>query len=59
MNPHRITRIVAVLIAAAVLFGLEYGLELQLYVALPGAMLAYVATLVGMGLMLGIDTPAK
>jgi hypothetical protein len=59
MNRPGITRLVAVLTAAAVLFGLQQGLGLQFYVAFPGAFLAYLATLVAMGLLLGTDTLQK
>ena len=59
MTRTGITRIVAVLTAAAVLFGLQQGLGLQFYFALPAAMLAYLAMLVGVGLLLGADKPAK
>jgi hypothetical protein len=59
MNRRGITRIVAVLTGAAVLFGLEQGLGLKIYIAIPGGVLAYIATLVAMGLMLGTDMPAK
>jgi membrane associated rhomboid family serine protease len=61
MNQRGITRIVAVLTAAAVLFGLEQGLGLKLYVAIPGGVLTYIVMLVAVGLMLGTgtDTPAK
>lgn len=59
MTRTGITRIVAVLTAAAVLFGLQQGLDLQFYFALPAAMLAYLAMLVGVGLLLGADKPAK
>jgi uncharacterized membrane protein len=59
MNRRGIPRIVAVLTAAAVLFGLEQGLGLQFYVALPAAVLAYLATLVVVGLLLGTDAPVK
>ena len=59
MNKHRIGRIVAVLVGAAVLFGLEQGLGLKIYIAIPGGMLAYVVTLVTFGLVLGMDTRAK
>lgn len=58
MNRNNIVRLVAVLAGAAVLFGLEQGLELKFYFALPIAALAYIATLVAMGLMLGTDKPA-
>jgi hypothetical protein len=39
-------------VGAAVLFGLQQGLGLQFYIALPAAILAYVASLVAMGLIL-------
>ena len=53
MHASGVSRIVAVLIGAGVLFGLEQGLNLALYFAIPLAVLAYLATLVGLGLMLG------
>lgn len=59
MTRHRISRIVSVFVGAAVLFGLEQGLALQLYIAIPAAIVAYIITLVALGLMLGTDTPAK
>jgi hypothetical protein len=59
MSKHRIGRIVAVLVGAAVLFGLEQGLGLQLYIAIPAALLAYIVTLVASGLVLGADPSAK
>ncbi len=59
MTRRGISRIVSVLVGAAVLFGLEQGLGLQLYIAIPAAILVYIVTLVAMGLMLGTDTPAK
>ncbi len=59
MNRRGIPRIVSMLIGAAVLLGLEQGLGLKLYIALPAAVLAYLATLVAMGLLLGTDTQAK
>jgi hypothetical protein len=36
-----------------VVFGLEQGLNLALYIAIPLGVLAYLVTLVGLGLMLG------
>jgi hypothetical protein len=53
MHASGVSRIVAVLVGAGVLFGLEQGLNLALYVAIPLGVLAYVVTLVGLGLMLG------
>jgi hypothetical protein len=59
MSRSGITRIVSVLTAAAVLFGLQQGLGLQFYFALPAAVLAYLAVLVGLGLLLDADKPAN
>lgn len=59
MNRSGITRIVAVFTAAATLFWLQQGLGLQFYFALPAATLAYLAVLVGLGLLLDADKPAK
>ena len=59
MNRHRITRIVSVLVGAAVLFGLEQGLGTKLYIAIPAGVLAYIVTLVALGLVLETDTRAK
>jgi flagellar biosynthesis protein FliR len=59
MNRQGITRMVAVLTGAAVLFGLEQGLGLQLYFAIPLAAVAYLATLVGLGLVLGVEPGTK
>jgi hypothetical protein len=59
MNRHGITRIVSVLTGAAVLFGLEQGLGMKLYVAIPAGLLAYIVTLVALGLVLGPDTRTK
>ena len=59
MSKHTISRFVAVLVGAAVLFGLEQGLGLQFYIAIPLAVVAYVVTLVALGLALGADACAK
>jgi uncharacterized membrane protein len=59
MNKLRISRIVAVLVGAAVLFGLEQELGLKLYIAIPAGVLAYIVTLVALGLVLGTETRAK
>jgi hypothetical protein len=40
MSKHRIGRIIAVLVGAVVLFGLEQGRGLQLYFAIPAGLLA-------------------
>jgi hypothetical protein len=41
-----------------VLFGLEQGFAVQFYIAVPAAILTYIASLIGVGLMLGTD-PAE
>ena len=58
MNKQGIGRIISVLAGAAVLFGLQQGLGLQLYLALPIAATAYVAVKVAIGLVWGIDERA-
>ena len=59
MSKHGITRIAAILTGAAVLFVLQQHLDLQFYIALPAAIVSYFAVLVGMGLALGVNPPAK
>jgi hypothetical protein len=59
MNKHGVSRMVAVLVGAAVLFGLEQGFGVKLYIAIPVAVLAYIVTLVASGLLLGTDRRAK
>ena len=58
MDRLAIARIVAVLTGAAVLFGLQRGLGLELYIALPVAMIAYMAVKVALGLLLGAGEKA-
>jgi hypothetical protein len=58
MNKLAITRIVAVLIAAAIVFGLQQGLGMQLYFAVPIAAIVYTAVKVGIGLAWGADEKA-
>jgi uncharacterized membrane protein len=59
MNRDRMIRFAAVLVGAGVLFGLEQELGVKLYVAIPAGILAYVATLVALGLTLGSGSQAK
>ena len=59
MSKHGISRIVAVLVGAAVLFFLQQNLGLQLYIAIPAGVLVYVATLLAMDLALGVNPRAK
>ena len=46
---------IAVAAGAAVLFGLQKVYELELYIAIPIAAIAYLAVKVGLGLAWGID----
>jgi uncharacterized membrane protein len=59
MNKHAVSRMVSVLVGAAVLFGLEQWFGVKLYIAIPAAVLAYIVTLVAAGLLLGTDGRAK
>jgi hypothetical protein len=59
MTKQGIRRFVSVLVGAAVMFGLELGLGIQFYIAIPAGILTYVVTLVATGLILKIETPAK
>jgi uncharacterized membrane protein len=59
MNRDRMIRFAAVLVGAAVLFGLEQQLGAKLYVAIPAGIIAYVVTLVALGLMFGSGRQVK
>jgi len=59
MDRDRMIRFAAVLIGAAVLFVLEQQCGAKLYIAIPGGILAYVTTLVVLGLMFGSSKQAK
>ena len=48
-----------VLVGAAVLLVLEQQLGAKLYIAIPGGILAYIITLVALGLMFGGRGQAK
>jgi hypothetical protein len=50
-----IARMISVLTGAAVLFGLEHGLGVALYVAIPLAIVAYLAVKVAIGLVWGVE----
>ena len=58
MNRQAIGRIVSVLIGAAVLFGLEQGLGVKLYFAIPVAIVVYLAVKIAIGLLWGVDDKA-
>ena len=59
MSKHAISRIVAVLVGAAVVFGLEQGLGIKFYLAIPAGVIVYIATLLALGLILAADKRAK
>jgi hypothetical protein len=58
MNRLLIARIVSVLAGAAVLFGLQQGLDVKFYFAFPAALVVYLALKVALGLILGVDDKA-
>ena len=53
MNRRLLGRIVSVLFGAAVLYGLEQGLGVQIYIAIPIAIVAYLAVKLALGLIWG------
>jgi len=59
MDKHRITRVVGILAGAATLFVLQQYAELAFYLALPAAIIAYFAVLVGVGLALNVTPPSR
>jgi hypothetical protein len=59
MNKIQLIRIFAMLIGVAVLLGLEQGLGLAFYVAIPVAILAYTACRLGLETLIADNTPAK
>ena len=59
MNRDRMIRFAAVLVGAAVVLVLEQQVGAKLYVAIPGGIIAYVVTLVALGLMFGGSKQTK
>ena len=59
VNRDRMIRFAAVLVGAGVLFAIEQELGAKLYVAIPAGILAYIVTLVGLGLVFGSSGQAK
>ena len=59
MNRDRMIRFAAVLVGAAVMLVLEQQLGAKLYVAIPGGILAYVITLVALGVVFRGGKQAK
>lgn len=55
MDRFLIGRIVSVLIGAAVLFELQRGFNVALYIAIPVAIIVYLIVKVAIGLLLGVD----
>jgi len=58
MNRQAIGRMVSVLAGAVTLFGLEQGLGVKLYFAIPMAIVVYLAIKVAIGLLWGTDDKA-
>jgi hypothetical protein len=59
VNRDRVIRFAAVLVGAGVLFAIEQELGAKLYVAIPAGILAYIVTLVGLGLVFGSSGQTK
>jgi hypothetical protein len=55
----RVIRFAAVLVGAGVLFAIEQELGAKLYVAIPAGILAYIVTLVVLGLVFSSSGQAK
>ena len=59
MNRDRMTRFAAVLVGAAVLFGLEQQFGVKLYLAIPAGIAVYFATLIVLALAFGSGNQTK
>jgi len=55
MNRLAIVRILSVLAGAATLYGLQQGLDVKIYFAVPVALAVYFALKVALGLLLNAD----
>jgi hypothetical protein len=55
MKRQTIGRLVSILVGAAVLFGLELGLDVQFYIAVPAGIVAYTIVKLAIGLVWGLD----
>ena len=55
MNRQMLGRMIAVLVGGVVMFGLELGLGVQFYIAIPVAIVTYLAVRLGFGLVWGTD----
>jgi hypothetical protein len=58
MNRQMLGRIIAVLLGGAVMFGLELGFGVQFDIAIPIAIITYLAVRLGFGLVWGTDGAA-
>jgi len=58
MGKLKIARMIAVLAGAAVLFWLRQGLGVSFYVAVPAAVVVYMALKLAIGLAWGVDERA-
>jgi hypothetical protein len=52
MNPNPYARMAGIAAGAASIFGLQHGLELSFWIALPLAIMAYAATVISVGFLL-------
>jgi hypothetical protein len=59
VNRDRMIRFAAVLVGAGVIFAIQQELGAKLYVAIPAGILAYIVTLVGLGLVFGSSGQVK
>jgi uncharacterized membrane protein len=59
MTRDRMIRFAAVLVGAAVMLVLEQQLGENLYIAMPGGIIAYIITRVTLGLLFSSRKPAK
>jgi hypothetical protein len=55
MNRQMLGRMIAVLVGGAVMFGLELGLGVQFYIAIPAAIVTYLAVRFAFDLVWGTD----
>lgn len=59
MNRNPIARTAAIGAGAAALFGLQQGFDMPLYFAIPGGLVAYIATLMAMNVVLKTGSSVK
>jgi hypothetical protein len=59
MNRQLIGRFISVAVGAAVLYALEQGFEVKLYIAIPVGIVAYLAVKIVLGLVWGAEERGK